>query len=74
MTERSEHAPKYILAPIFKIPGRRYPVEIHYTKAPEADYIDAAIVTVQLLLLQYLFIVKTKRVNLEMAVPQLPWS
>uniref|UniRef100_A0A0E0QHJ3 RNA helicase n=2 Tax=Oryza TaxID=4527 RepID=A0A0E0QHJ3_ORYRU len=33
-------------APIFKIPGRRYPVEVHYTKAPEADYIDAAIVTV----------------------------
>ncbi|XP_062168668.1 pre-mRNA-splicing factor ATP-dependent RNA helicase DEAH1-like [Alnus glutinosa] len=33
-------------APIFKIPGRRYPVEIHYTKAPEADYLDAAVVTV----------------------------
>ncbi|KAJ3669811.1 hypothetical protein LUZ60_010135 [Juncus effusus] len=33
-------------APIFKIPGRRYPVEIHYTKAPEADYVDAAVVTV----------------------------
>lgn len=32
-------------APIFKIPGRRYPVEILYTKAPEADYLDAAIVT-----------------------------
>lgn len=32
-------------APIFKIPGRRYPVDIHYTKAPEADYLDAAIVT-----------------------------
>ncbi|KAH6810279.1 RNA helicase family protein [Perilla frutescens var. frutescens] len=32
-------------APIFKIPGRRFPVEIHYTKAPEADYLDAAIVT-----------------------------
>ncbi|KAK9926087.1 hypothetical protein M0R45_023339 [Rubus argutus] len=32
-------------APIFKIPGRRYPVEINYTKAPEADYLDAAIVT-----------------------------
>ncbi|XP_029129068.1 pre-mRNA-splicing factor ATP-dependent RNA helicase DEAH1 isoform X2 [Cajanus cajan] len=32
-------------APIFKIPGRRYPVEINFTKAPEADYIDAAIVT-----------------------------
>ncbi|KAK4359290.1 hypothetical protein RND71_021519 [Anisodus tanguticus] len=32
-------------APIFKIPGRRFPVEIHYTKAPEADYMDAAVVT-----------------------------
>lgn len=33
-------------APIFKIPGRRFPVDIYYTKAPEADYIDAAVVTV----------------------------
>ncbi|KAF6165161.1 hypothetical protein GIB67_000745 [Kingdonia uniflora] len=33
-------------APIFKIPGRRFPVDIHYTKAPEADYLDAAVVTV----------------------------
>eukprot|EP01102_Stenamoeba_stenopodia_P002144 TRINITY_DN11908_c0_g2_i1.p1 TRINITY_DN11908_c0_g2~~TRINITY_DN11908_c0_g2_i1.p1 ORF type:complete len:874 (+),score=238.87 TRINITY_DN11908_c0_g2_i1:78-2624(+) len=33
-------------APIFRIPGRRYPVDILYTKAPEADYLDAAIVTV----------------------------
>ncbi|KAG5229791.1 pre-mRNA-splicing factor ATP-dependent RNA helicase [Salix suchowensis] len=33
-------------APIFKIPGRRFPVEIHYTKVPEADYLDAAVVTV----------------------------
>ncbi|CAN0896834.1 Pre-mRNA-splicing factor ATP-dependent RNA helicase DEAH1 [Linum grandiflorum] len=33
-------------APIFRIPGRRYPVDIHYTRAPEADYLDAAIVTV----------------------------
>ncbi|KAG0487748.1 hypothetical protein HPP92_009843 [Vanilla planifolia] len=33
-------------APIFKIPGRRYPVDIHFTTAPEADYVDAAIVTV----------------------------
>lgn len=32
-------------APIFQIPGRRYPVDIFYTKAPEADYLDAAIVT-----------------------------
>ncbi|CAH0481738.1 unnamed protein product [Peronospora belbahrii] len=33
-------------APIFKIPGRMYPVDVLYTKAPEADYLDAAIVTV----------------------------
>jgi HrpA-like RNA helicase len=33
-------------APIFRIPGRRYPVNIYYTKAPEADYIDAAVVSV----------------------------
>ncbi|TKY49698.1 putative pre-mRNA-splicing factor ATP-dependent RNA helicase DHX16 [Spatholobus suberectus] len=32
-------------APIFRIPGRRYPVEICFTEAVEADYIDAAIVT-----------------------------
>jgi len=33
-------------APIFNIPGRRYPVDILYMKAPEADYMEAAIVTV----------------------------
>ncbi|ESO83803.1 hypothetical protein LOTGIDRAFT_197014, partial [Lottia gigantea] len=33
-------------APIFRIPGRRFPVHIYYTKAPEADYIDAAVVSV----------------------------
>ncbi|KAH8400605.1 hypothetical protein KR222_008380 [Zaprionus bogoriensis] len=33
-------------APIFRIPGRRYPVDIFYTKAPEADYIDACCVSV----------------------------
>jgi len=32
-------------APILNIPGRRYPVDVFYTKAPEADYLDAAIVT-----------------------------
>ena len=26
--------------------GRRYPVDIYYTKAPEADYLDAAMVSV----------------------------
>ncbi|WJX71584.1 Pre-mRNA-splicing factor ATP-dependent RNA helicase DEAH1 [Trifolium repens] len=33
------------LAPIFKIPGRRYPVEIIYTQSPEPNYLDAAVVT-----------------------------
>lgn len=33
-------------APIFNIPGRRFPVDIHYTKQPEANYIHAAITTV----------------------------
>ncbi|MED6175113.1 Pre-mRNA-splicing factor ATP-dependent RNA helicase DEAH1 [Stylosanthes scabra] len=32
-------------ATIFKIPGRRYPVEINFIKAPQADYLDAAIAT-----------------------------
>ncbi len=33
-------------ASIFMIPGRMYPVDIFYTKSPEADYVDAAVVTV----------------------------
>ena len=33
-------------APIFRIPGRRYPVDILYTKQPEADYMDAVVVSV----------------------------
>jgi len=33
-------------APIFNVPGRRYPVGIHYTKAPEANYLDACVITV----------------------------
>ena len=32
-------------APLFKIPGRRYHVDIYYTKEPEADYIEASVVT-----------------------------
>ncbi|EST04529.1 Ribosomal protein S1, RNA-binding domain protein [Kalmanozyma brasiliensis GHG001] len=32
--------------PIFTIPGRTYPVEILYTKEPEPDYLDAALITV----------------------------
>lgn len=33
-------------APIFNVPGRRFPVDIHYTTQPEANYIHAAITTV----------------------------
>ena len=33
-------------APVFNIPGRRYPVDILYTKAPEADYLEACVITV----------------------------
>nr|NVI75446.1 lethal (2) 37Cb [Cucujiformia]NVI75449.1 lethal (2) 37Cb [Cucujiformia] len=33
-------------APIFRIPGRRFPVNIYYTKAPEADYVDACVISV----------------------------
>ncbi|KAG6143616.1 hypothetical protein E4U22_003704 [Claviceps purpurea] len=32
--------------PIFTIPGRTYPVEILYSREPESDYLDAALVTV----------------------------
>ncbi|KAM2002161.1 hypothetical protein ACFX15_025904 [Malus domestica] len=31
--------------PILYIPGRRHPVDIFYTKEPQADYLDAAIAT-----------------------------
>lgn len=33
-------------APIFRIPGRRFPVDIYYTKAPEADHVDACVLSV----------------------------
>ncbi|WEJ97402.1 DEAD-like ATP-dependent RNA helicase [Yamadazyma tenuis] len=36
-------------APIFSIPGRRFPVNIHFTKQPEANYIQAAINTIFLI-------------------------
>ena len=32
-------------AEIIKVPGRRYPVDIYYTKSPEPDYIEAAVIT-----------------------------
>ncbi|KAL1625005.1 hypothetical protein SLS54_003732 [Diplodia seriata] len=33
-------------APIFNVPGRRFPVSIYYTPQPEANYLAAAITTV----------------------------
>jgi len=33
-------------APIFNVPGRRFPVSIHYTMQPEANYLHAATTTV----------------------------
>nr|NVI75455.1 lethal (2) 37Cb [Cucujiformia] len=33
-------------ANVFRIPGRRFPVDIYYTKAPEADYVDACVISV----------------------------
>jgi ATP-dependent RNA helicase DHX8/PRP22 len=32
--------------PIFSIPGRTFPVEILYSREPEADYLDAALTTI----------------------------
>jgi pre-mRNA-splicing factor ATP-dependent RNA helicase DHX15/PRP43 len=34
------------VAPLFKVPGRTYPVEVFYTQEPEPDYVEAAIRTV----------------------------
>ena len=36
-----------IFSPIFKIPGRTFPVEILYAREAETDYLDAALITVQ---------------------------
>ncbi|KAF7456170.1 putative pre-mRNA-processing protein 8 [Cryptosporidium felis] len=33
-------------APVIYIPGRRFPVNIYYTKAPEANFIDGTVVTI----------------------------
>lgn len=32
-------------APIFGIPGKKFPIDVYYTKAPEADYVEAAVIT-----------------------------
>lgn len=33
-------------APIFNVPGRRYPVDIYYSPQPEANYLAAAVTTI----------------------------
>jgi len=42
----AEKFSQYFGASIFMIPGRMFPVDIYYTKSPEADYVDASVVTV----------------------------
>lgn len=37
---------KIVFFILYHIQGRRFPVEIYYTKAPEADYVDACVVSV----------------------------
>ncbi|DBA76854.1 TPA: hypothetical protein ACH3X2_008868 [Trebouxia sp. C0005] len=44
--DADKFASYFLDAPIFKIPGRTFPVEILYAKAPESDYMDAALITV----------------------------
>ena len=36
----------FFKCPIFTIPGRTFPVEVLYTKEPEPDYLEAAMITV----------------------------
>lgn len=36
----------FFKCPIFSIPGRMHPVEIMYSREPESDYLDAALITV----------------------------
>mmetsp|Transcript_34694 Transcript_34694/g.53200 ORF Transcript_34694/g.53200 Transcript_34694/m.53200 type:complete len:160 (-) Transcript_34694:1427-1906(-) len=33
--------------PIFRIPGRNFPVQIYYTNDPDEDYLSASLLTVQ---------------------------
>jgi ATP-dependent RNA helicase DHX8/PRP22 len=43
----AEKFSKYFLnCPIFTIPGRTFPVEVLYCKEPEADYMEAALITI----------------------------
>lgn len=51
-------------APVFRIPGRTFPVEILYTKEPETDYLDAAHITVMQIHLYASFHIYKRRESL----------
>lgn len=44
--DAEKYSTYFLECPIFTIPGRTFPVEILYCKAPETDYLDAALITV----------------------------
>jgi len=44
--DAEKYSTYFLECPIFTIPGRTFPVEILYTKAPETDYLDASLITV----------------------------
>ncbi|EOD05883.1 ATP-dependent RNA helicase [Emiliania huxleyi CCMP1516] len=50
--DAEKYSSYFFECPIFTIPGRTFPVEVLYTKAPEADYMDAALITVMQIHLQ----------------------
>ena len=37
------YRPRVTQVPIFKIPGRTFPVDIMYAKSPADDYVEAAV-------------------------------
>ena len=44
--EAEKYSEYFNKCPVFTVPGRTYPVEVLYCKAPESDYLDAALITV----------------------------
>ena len=44
--EAEKFSAYFFHCPVFTIPGRAFPVEIMYTKEPESDYLEAALITV----------------------------
>ena len=37
------YRPRVTQVPIFKIPGRTFPVDVMYAKSPADDYVEAAV-------------------------------